>query len=282
MWSAAGNTLQDWTGVNGGSTAGLVGKANPYTWTQSTPVSDGPKWHWSDTAGAKSVMCTATVTPPTGQGAAFRISTSQNVMLDVPAWSEAETSNPSRIDSTYKPVTGPALWAGMNTPYQNGSQWNDSVASLGTPYTGHGDWAHLQIITVKGTHDSTPVPNNNMVGLDGGFPYRADGTDYIANGIAVKDDGDSPGIALLDAYSNYNLNYYYDLYVMYIAPGDESIWVPLTKLTWTWSPNVSRPGSKHWSDWPVGTPPGGNPVVPKSGTPCIDEPTWTSKVSSHL
>ena len=119
-----------------------------------------------------------------------------------------------------------------------------------------------------------------MTGLDGGFPYNSNGDEYVDNGFAHP-EGDSPGINLLDTYNNYNLNYSFDLYVMYVPPGNNSIWVPLTKLTWTWKPNVTRPGTGHWSSWPAGTSPGGNPIVPRAGTRCITEPTWTTKISEH-
>ena len=233
----------------------------------------------------KAIKCTATITPAAGQGNPFSVAATQNITLDVPTPNETDFANPTRIDSLYPPITGPALWAGTLAAYQNGSQWNDSVTIPATPYTSTGDWAHLQIISVNGTHSSggtaTPIPNNGVTGLDGAFPYRLDGSYYKDNGTIVKDDGDSPGISLLDAYDNYTLNYSFDLYVMYFPPGATSIPVPLTKLTWTWSPNVNRPASKHWSDWPTGIAPGGNPIVSVAGTRCIDEPTWTTKISAH-
>ena len=279
QWSAAGNTLQGWTGASGGSTATILGAANPYTWSQSDPTQPGPIWYWSDTGGAKMVTCTVTATPPSGQGSAVSVQGSQTVMLDVPTYTEMDTANPTRIDSSYPAVSGPALWAGGNAAQQNGSQWSDSVTITPNLYTGNGDWTHLQIITVSGTHGSTPVPNNGMTGLDGSFPYNVNGDEYVDNGIAHP-EGDSPGINLLDTYNNYTLNYSYSLYVMYVPPGNNSIWVPLTKLTWTWSPNVTQPPT-GWENWPTGTAPSGNPMVPGAGTRCITEPTWTTKISEH-
>ncbi len=284
-WTATGNTLQQWTGILSGNTGAPSGKANPYTWTQTSLSAPGPEWYWSDTAGPKTVTCTATVTPPAGQGNAFTVNETQSVILDVPTWSETDSANPTRIDSLYPKVTGPALWAGSTVVNNNGSQWNDGVTTPSLYVSeGNSDWAHLQIITINGTHSAggtaTPVPNNNTTGLDGNFPYRQDGNDYKADGTIVKDDGDSPGINLADTYTNYNLNYSFDLYVMYIAPGDQSIWVPLTKLTWTWNPNVTDIYGS-WANWPVGTSPGGSPMVPSPGTRCIDEPTWTTKISEH-
>ncbi len=97
-------------------------------------------------------------------------------------------------------------------------------------------------------------------------------------------EGDSPAINLLDAYDTYALNYSYDLYVMYFPPdppgGGSAIPVPLTKLTWTWSPTAHRP-TGGWNAWPAGTAPGGNPVVPSAGARCIDEPTWTTTINEH-
>ena len=285
QWTATGKTLQGWTGGNGGSTGAPYGLANPYTWSQPHITDPGPAWYWSDVAGNKTITCTATVTPPIGQGSAFSVTATRTVTLDVPAWTESDSANPTRIDNQYPPISGYALWAGSLVINNNGSQWNDSVTLPPNLYTGNGDWAHLQIISVNGTHTiggtATPVPNSGTTGLDGGFPYRTDGSVYIDSGQIVS-EGDSPGIALLDDYTNYTLNYSYDLYVMYIPPGSQSIWVPLTKLTWTWAPNVNRPApSGHWSGWPAGTAPGGNPVVPASGTRCTDEPSWTTKISAN-
>jgi hypothetical protein len=285
QWTAMGNTLQGWTGVQNGTTAAPYGSANPYTFTQSSLSQSKPPWYWSDVQSTKIVSCTATVTPPAGQGAAFTLNAARNVFLDVPTWSESESSNPTRVDSQFPPLTGPALWAGTTTQYQNGSQWSDGVTITPIIYPTTGDWAHLQIITIHGTHSvgstATPVPNDGMTGLDGGFPYRVDGSYYKDNGNIVKDDGDSPGINLLDTYDTYSLNYSFDLYVMYYPPGANSIPVPLTKLTWTWKSTVTRPASGHWAIGAATIAPSSNPTVPIMGTRCIDEPTWTTKINPH-
>ena len=127
QWTATGNTLQGWTGVFAGNTATISGPANPYTWSQASLTAAGSVWYWSDTAGSKTVTCTATVTPPSGQGNPFTVTATQTVILDVPTPNEMDTANPPRIDSLYPPVTGPALWAGSTVANHNGSQWNDSV-----------------------------------------------------------------------------------------------------------------------------------------------------------
>ena len=254
-WSVSGTTLQSWTVYNStefGCTAVAI---------SGIGVATNPTvhWYWSDAPGQKTVICTATVTPPTGQGNSFQVTATKTVTLAIPT--SALAVHPGRVQinnltqTTYG--TGYALYAGAGNGSSNGIVFTDQVYTPAPFAVGQGSWGFVQIVTpgtfctpIGGFEENCPPPPatsyNGMMGLDSRVPYAGlFPADNTGHGTV-----DGPGIApLSDFYDNYRVNEAYNMYVMYTPPGPDTIAVALTREDWNWQANDANPGS--WANWPL-------------------------------
>jgi hypothetical protein len=233
-------------------------------------------------------LCNVTLTPPITTDPVIKVAPVTTVILNVPATSEMDAAGIARLDNQDPAFPGSyALWAGSTASVKNGSQWSDSLTTppLFPPQPNDaGTWAHLQIITASGTATAAPGGTSKSLGtgvasLDGGFPYAKSGGYFPDNGTS-EPEGDSPGVGLDDGYTEFSPNYTFDTYVMYAPPGADTVFVPITKLHWTWTADVTKPNS-GWESWPIGTSPSGTLAVPSAGTSWTTEPQWTNVVAGQ-
>ncbi len=301
-WSVGGQTVQksDWVVSTDRTQAVFLGPNAAYTYTQADSSTSPPSWYWDDYAATETVSCTATITPPTGQGVAFPITGTQNVVLDVPTYRNHEPIGVVQLNTHHYSKPGyPWLSAGggdSNVPLAeqaDGITFDDTVFPPISPapaYNGTGTWYHTQLISVSrfetktGAASAIPALGNSVTGAldyapgpsyvyDGRF--QADGTNAASQQIGA--DNDSPGFLVYDAYQEYSVkNEKFQDYIMYTPPtppvGD-SIDVPLFYYQWSW--NVDVRTSSLWSNW--NDAPTGGTITPPSGTQrMFIYPTWSS------
>jgi hypothetical protein len=91
-------------------------------------------------------------------------------------------------------------------------------------------------------------PNGNTVlhtcGLDGSFPYPLDAD---ATSVNLK-TSDSPGVFLPQTATAASTDYGAIMWLMFQPSGTSGnpIWVPLRKVSWSWSASATKSGST-WS-----------------------------------
>ncbi len=246
-WTATGNTVQSssWNVASGDTSATFAGLVNPYTFTQATLQATGPSWYWDDSTTSQTVTCTATVTPPSGQGSPFPITVTQKVTLDIPTYTPGASVGTVQLDSSWGGNPGaPALHAGYGANNVPGITWKDTVTTPAL-YAAKGYWYHVQLISVS--RYRTPMKKTTAIGeagdsvtgaLDSG-PGDAGGVSYVYGSISFPADGtqpssgnnDSPGLVLNDAYQEYNVKTEsFQDFVMYQLDGTNSISAPLKAL----------------------------------------------------
>lgn len=262
-WTIPGITFQSWNGDSGNT---------PVTAVTGSGRLDQPTahWFWSDTAGNKTVTCTATVTPPTGQGAQFTLTVTQQVNLQVPVVQKNTNSTGLGYVGLYTSATAPGIFAGAtplmkNNGQEDGSTWATSVSlPLAPAYSGTGIWGYAQIIRpgkyVTGD-DGNQIPSTDtstgLAGLDNAFPYAST---HSTDGISYN-DGDTPVLdKLSDLLASVEMDDAFYTYLMFKPPTAPSAavpndvqWVPLTQSVWSTSLHVSRPATGHWTDFPPNT-----------------------------
>ena len=291
--SDASDTFQSWTA----DTPPIGGNpANPdatYEQDGSGPMNiANPGWYWnvkSSAGGGNSVTatvtCTATVTPPAGQGAAFTVTLSQPVTVWTPTWNCTGIGGEQEVNNNHGGSNASQYWlyAGP-TPQEiqsgigRGMTWNATVSAPAAPVTfGTGSLEIVQIIQgctenytyyVLGFPVTHTDPLNGQVGLDTSWPYGwVQSAPYLS--------GDSPGLDLtyFNA-SNANMNFTFEDYLMYAAPSSVQ-YVPLGYFVWTTSGSATIPSTNNWANFanPAGT-------VSDSGSytnflPGNTFPTWT-------
>lgn len=307
QWSVDGWTVQanSWVVSSGSASATFTGPNVAYTFTQATPSATPPSWYWDDNAGPMTVTCTATVTPPTGQGAAFTVTAKRVVALEVPLYSNSEPVGVVYLNNVYLGNPGYNLHAGANPDQVPGIYFRDTVT---TPplYTsaGTGFWYRTQLASVswyeiaKGGTPTRGAPGNTMPGAQDPYHLSNGGITYVYNNQTINADGslfnapftvpenDSPGIQLSDTYQEYQVTKEkYEDYIMYHPPGD-SIDVPLFYFQWSWNADVvipPAPTPASWSHW-NNAPTGGTITAPADGATqrMLIYPTWTSIVNPDL
>lgn len=129
QWSVSGTTFQTWSA----DTPAVGG--NSYNGDASYEV-DGPGpltnstagWYWNDIRQTpETVSCTATVTPPAGQGSAFTVTVTQKVTVMVPLWTCKGVGGNMQVN-TVIPV-------GNRTDF-----WLHAGPTAGSVETGGMDW----------------------------------------------------------------------------------------------------------------------------------------------
>jgi len=301
-WSVGGQTVQksDWVVSSDRTQAVFLGPNAAYTYTQANSSTSPPSWYWDDYAATETVSCTATITPPTGQGVAFPITGSQNVVLDVPTYQNHEPIGVVQLNTHHYSQPGyPWLSAGggdSNAPLAeqaDGITFDDTVSPPISPapaYKGPGTWYHTQLVSVSrfetktGAASAIPALGNSVTGALDYAPgpsyvyvgtFKADGTNAASQQIGA--DNDNPALPVYDAYQEYSVkNEKFQDYIMYTPPtppvGD-SIDVPLFYYQWSWNVDVRTPSL--WSNW--NDAPTSGTITPPSGTQrMFIYPTWSS------
>ncbi len=259
-WTVSGSTLAVWGGNNTSST---------YLPFLSPNNSTSPSWYWSDLgpkSTAEKVTCTATVTPPAGEGAAFPISVTQNVTVYVPGWTCTGTAGTMQINSLWPSGNGTdlCLWAGpLSGTNGRGMTWTATVsAPAGCPALGTGVLEMVQIETPNSIYVSTAGTtykrsNNGQQGLDSTYPYPFSAPSYTS--------GDSPGFDLTShSAASAQLQYQFVDTLMF-EPSGGGQYVPLANYSW------STPASSTASVSPAGT---------TNFTASNTFPSWTQNVGN--
>ena len=141
-WSVSGTTFQSWTVSSDQSHTTEADGPGP------TNVAS-PGWYWNDNLGSngqkvEQVTCTATVTPPTGQGAAFSVTTTQPVTVWVPIWTGTGMGG-----AVYVAPSGSSYLleaADNSTSGKNGMTWLLTVASPNPSLFGDGTVSMVQLV----------------------------------------------------------------------------------------------------------------------------------------
>jgi hypothetical protein len=275
QWTVGGNTFQSWNGDSG--TVPVVAVLGPGPVNQATA-----HWYWSDTAGNKTVTCTATVTPPVGQGLPFSITATKQVSVQRPAWVSNNISGLGYIlHGTIYALQAAATPLMLNQGFSYGASWRTAV-SIPTSFSGYGQFSYAQLITPEDyltPYGGTEIggPNNGHIGLDQKFPYLGD--QYTTDNNSYN-DGDSPAIPLNfvrtspDLYGSVRMMSVFKTYLMFKPPGTDVKWVPLAESDWHLDMGATRPNTGHWSDFPV-TQSAGSVDVDVDFTLQTTHPYWT-------
>lgn len=234
-WSVSGTTFQDWEPSTSANSQASFYDPGPGTQTNSTY-----HWYWNDFSNAaETVKCTATVTPPTGQGAPFSVTVTQNVSVYVPIRStNTNVVGDGRVlSSAISAHQTPAM---MNNLEDFGSSWTTSISMPTTPAFGTGQWCYCQLITPGEYVTSSGVQFETKEttkgdGLDATFPYQNSPQD---SGVESADgntyhNGDSPRLSNLNStVDDVTLTDTLHTYVMFKPPGNDVRWVPLSESHW--------------------------------------------------
>ncbi len=295
-WTIPGTTFQDW-----GPSSPLSPNASYFIGGPGPLTNPTAHWYWNDSKQAQeTVTCTATVTPPAGQGTPFSITVTQKVTVQVPDWDAAGIGGYMQVNTSAPRYGGYSLWAGpvasTRAGLPGGMNWQAKVYTPTTPAFGTGTFELVQIVTPSDSYTTltNPVQNhsdllNGQTGLDVTYPYGV-----VWSEPAKLQDNDSPGLHLTGLGQSGNLtaasavfqSSFVD-YLMYQPPssGNGVKWVPLAAFTWSTNGNATVPVSGNWADYvtqnfsdSAGT------VTPSTNTPFSPwntHPSWTNKDVSH-
>ena len=257
-WTVSGDTFKSLTP----STPSVEVDAFPLN--QSTAT-----WYFKDVGPGTAndrVTCTATFTPPAGQGSPITITITQIVNVCTPDFSMADASGGEmRVDANCPNQTGISLYAGPTSGQAGGMNWRLKVTTPQTSVAfGSGSIELIQLITTGQsfyTSASPPVKYNSMdnglTGLDTESPYQGS----TASGVtATVGDSDSPFMGLDSMISQASMASSFIDYLLYQPPaatGSVSTYVPIAQVTWGTSGTAMIASPYDWSTFSIN----GSPVV---------------------
>ncbi len=284
QWSVPGETFANF---EMGTTPGtLFTSGKPYGHVNEVDPSEyqkpSPHWYWkkgSTSGDEKTVSCTATVTPPAGEGDPFTVTATKQVKV----WKPSDVLLPSAGDVQaigYDSVMGTIAFRGaVGTPDLFKTYWGDC-----------GVWQPTQLCDIERTSATYfGLPQNTSTGdfvLDAEFNYASPKlnpsnpapwpADSTADTPDEKSWADAPeaGVAYCVSATCADT---FNTYMMYQPPGFDIQWVPLHKCIWNWQVNMTRTWSSSitgiiWGPW-TPTPPGNVSVSGDSDTSTF--PSWT-------
>ena len=228
------------------------------------------------------MTCTATVTPPAGQGSPFTVTATQVVNVYVPTWTATGTGGSMYVNTYAANMNGAlTLWGNMT--------WNATVTTPQSPVAfGTGSLQLVQLYSpdddyytdfIPGPPIKHTDPNNGKTGLDTTYPY---GMQYPSTAIvqepAPYSNGDNPNFGVNPSiYSVTNDSSFQD-YLMYQPPGS-SQWVTLATFTWYAFGTATIPAA-GWANYGPG--PAGS-IIPTATTQFTMDntlPSWTFPLSA--
>ena len=267
-WSVSGTTFQDWE-----PTTPAFPNASPPTLanSQASYFSGGPgpltnstaHWYWDDPIvkpTPETVTCTATLTPPTGQGTAFNVTATTKVTVYIPAYTAAGIGGDMEVNKAdLNDTSHYNLWAeATDQRFDAGMNFQATVTTPSPPAFGTGSLELVQLVTPNNSYTTvanptTTVsdPNNGILGLDATYPYGYDiATEKLAPALTYQNN-DAPrmqldGNVVLDVA---NKNGSYVDYLMYKPPGPDSQWIPLAQYNWSANGSATIPTTKNWADY---------------------------------
>ena len=253
-WSISGTRFQTWSA----DTPAVDN--NPYNPDASYEV-DGPgpvtnptaSWYWNDrlTPVAETVSCTATATPPSGYGAPFPVTITQQVTVLRPTWTATGVGGYVAVrlvsgTTNYEMVaTSTALQ--LASGLQGGMNFTATVASPDLSLFGDGDIQLAQLCTPGRSYTSAngdyTYSQNGQEGLDGEYPYGWN------VGRPTYQTDDLPGSPLLDyTVANFTMKDTFTDFIMYYPPGSAQC-VPLAQFLWSTDGFAALPHTGLWSSY---------------------------------
>ncbi len=306
QWDVGGTTFQSWSPNTPATSTSFGTGASQYV--------DGPgpltnfiaSWYWNDPQTTpETVSCTATVTPPDGEGPPFTVTAQKQVTVYIPKVVAYGVGGNMQVNASSQGDSNIELYAGGTPGSSNpgGINWHATVSSPVPALFGAGSLAIAQVISpyasiavfnqpqfaikqlelmdmnaetaymqVSTPELSRPITTthfgseNGQTGLDGGFPYPWGDNSYFG--------GDEPGIALDNSIQSAYLSDSFVDYLMYQAPGS-SQWVPVSTFYWSTNGSASIPSTGNWADF-VGS---AGTVTPSGSSvnfrPSNSFPSWT-------
>ena len=305
QWSVTGTTFQTWSAdtpsfpvMVGGVQIGIIPENPDVTYEVDGPgplTNSTAGWYWNDLAKGtgnntqETVSCTATVTPPTGQGAALTVTATTPITVWTPVWTATGNGASVVVDNTFQ---APDFWlhAGpgpLDFGATRGMTWDATLSPPSAPVPfGIGSLAIVQIITGcdQGMTSNTtpplsiPGPGNGQTGLDTSWPYGWTISTTIVGGMKYE-SGDSPGIRVTNLRSAHD-NISFEDYLMYCPPSSVQ-YVPLAKYIWSANMGASLPATGNWINF-TGTA-GTVTDAQKTGRflPNNTFPAWTDIVTAQ-
>ena len=157
----------------------------------------------------------------------------------------------------------------------NGMIWSNVTVNVPAPFSGNGQCTFTQLVNpnriayVSGV-SKPQVPYNGILGIDGSFNY---GSSWGVTGTG--NDVDSPNQPL---YYTAGLTEFSDAdafttYVMYQPSG--GVWVPLEKISWTWSVTLDWQTQTSQFSLTAGYPHTAGQAGTPAHVPTTDPPQWT-------
>ena len=299
-WSVSGTTYQDWlptTPAFPNASPPTAANANAsYYSPGSGPLTNATAhWYWNDPANkSETVTCTLTLTPPTGQGAAFNLTVTKNVSVQLPGWTASEIGGYMQVNSHCPSYTGNAFYAGPTAAERasgqlGGMNWSANVMS--SALFASGTLTLVQLVTpqesyVTNTGVGVPGvthndPENGLYGLDTKYPYtwETQGSYQPPLTPVPYTTSDSPFLSALNSIASIGMTHLFVDYLLFLPPGSDSKLVPLGTNSWSTNGNATIPSTNNWSDYATqhGSDTAGT-VSPTTSTPFTAGnifPSWT-------
>ena len=294
QWSVSGITFQKWSGTTPALPPAPANLNASYEVDGPGPLTNPTAhWYWDDVKGVKTVSCTATVTPPSGQGSPFPISVTQNVTLAVPQTTESPTVGNVQINNHPPAVygTGYALYVGGNSNQPYGIFFTTQVLTptlFASP--SYGIWNMVQCVapnlwTTRYQSWEVADPGNGGSGLDTRYPfYPGNGSNpsfpsgIVANNL-IAQPYDGPGLGnLSNTIRRYRVQERFNTFVMYLPPGTDTQWVPVWLIDWGWSADDTATIVNGLPDWSKTNASSSDAVGINSNARTLLFPKWQSVI----
>jgi len=293
-WTVSGTKFQDW-----GPSSPLYPNASYFIGGPGPLTNPTAHWYWNDPGPnptPETVTCTATVTPPVGQGAPFTVTVTQKVTVQVPDWQAVELGGYMEVNTSAPKYSNYSLWAGptaseAHNGFGGGMNWQAQAYTPTSPAFGTGMFELVQIVTPSDSYTTltNPVQNhsdplNGQTGLDVTYPYGV-----VWSEPAQLQDNDTPGLHLTGLGQSGNLTAASAMfqssfadYLMYQPPsnGKGVKWVPLAAFSWGTNGNANIPYTNNWGDYVTqNLSDSAGTVTPSAVTPFNawnTHPSWTN------
>ena len=244
-------------------------------WTKPSP-----HWYYSldsngGAGGAFKVSCTATASV---NGTSIgTVSGQKDLKVWAPYYYMSHNAGPTGIYGADVSTGGPNLVPpGMTF-----------TGAVGTPASfvsnnATGSWLFAQIINTNHTqwYSFSPIPltsGSQGVALDNGWPYASSwSADSTANTSTPHSTNDSPDLLLNSGVNEFQVADTYQMYMMYLPPGNDVQYVPLHRLQWEWNaPIVTYVPVLGWPSGASGS------VTVDSDLREDTHPTWSRKYTNQ-
>ncbi|MCW3095744.1 MAG: hypothetical protein JWL77_1362 [Chthonomonadaceae bacterium] len=286
--TADGFTFSNYQWTVPGETFASFQIASDQTWghayavTTSMLTQPNPHWYWKKDDANLTVSCTAEVYL-NGNDLGFTVTGTRQVSVDAPDYFYSSTpgvsdyiTSPSGIKAgvTFGPngeIPGMTFKGRVSTPY-----------FYRTAYGTAGIWTFTQLCNITNYMRLWTSPNgvtnstNGAYDLDGQFLYSDEGpwaadSDESQMPPNTHETDDSPEIDFVTACNYVSFTDLFNMYMMYLPPGNDVQWVPLHMEQWSWHGEGQLSGSFGTGTW--GPLPGGS-IFNDGGVRTWIHPDW--------